>query len=317
MPNLQNKNLQPVERKAINFELKDIDKTSRTAVIAHAAYNNIDLTEDISRKGMFTKSWNESKSDINFYFNHNDEQAPGKVTDVYEDDNFAYTKAWLGTHTLGNDVLTMMDEGVIKKASFGYITDKSNVIKVKDKKVRELKEVRHLETSVLTKIPANPKAGVRQVTKSLYDLSEVKTLSASEQQILKQIVTGDQDILLQLVTLSGTLDVNSDLYMWITYVISRRADFMGDLRAQLRYNAGEIKELSTHLKTMEKFCRDTKASDQAIKTILEEIESTKQFISAYNTANTQEPAEPLLEPAASLEEMNDAFSIFKNSLIKN
>lgn len=155
-----------MERKSINFELKDLDKSKRTAIIAHAAYDNVDLTRDISRKGMFTKSWQENKADISFYLNHNDEQAPGKVIDVYEDDRFAYTKAWLGTHTLGTDVLTMMDEGVIKKASFGYITDKSNQITVKGQKIRELKEVRHLETSVLTKMPANLKAGVMSVTKA-------------------------------------------------------------------------------------------------------------------------------------------------------
>ncbi len=138
-----------MEKKSISFELKDLDREKRIAIIAHAAYDNIDYTNDISRKGMFTKSWNESKGDINFYLNHNDEQAPGKVEDVYEDDQFAYTKAWCGTHTLGNDVLTMMDEGVIKKASFGYSTIRSNNINVKGKKVRELKEVKHFETSVL------------------------------------------------------------------------------------------------------------------------------------------------------------------------
>lgn len=166
-----------MERKAINFELKDMDKGKRTAIIAHATYDNIDRVDDISRKGMFTKSWSESKDEISFYLNHDDELAPGKVTDVYEDNEHAYTKTWLGTHTLGNDVLIMMDEGVIKKASFGYHTIKSNPIDVKGRKVRELKEVTHLETSVLTKIPANPKAGVRSVTKSVFYSRELKDFS--------------------------------------------------------------------------------------------------------------------------------------------
>ncbi len=157
-----------------------MDKSKRTAIIAHAAYDNIDRTNDISRKGMFNKSWGESKDHINFYLNHNDEQAPGKVIDVYEDDAHAYTKVWLGTHTLGNDVLIMMDEEVIKKASFGYATKKSNPIKVKGMQVRELKEVAHFETSVLTKMPANLLAGVRQVTKSLYDNADTKIISSTE-----------------------------------------------------------------------------------------------------------------------------------------
>lgn len=218
-----------VERKSINFELKDLDPKSRTAIIAHAAYDNIDQTKDISRKGMFNKSWQESKADISFYLNHNDEQAPGKVIDVYEDKDFAYTKVWLGTHTLGNDVLTMMDEGIIKKASFGYITINSSPINIKGQRIRELKEVRHIETSVLTKMPANLKAGVMSVTKAF----------------------------------EGVTDA-------------------------------EIKELYQHLSTLERFCKNTKASDGCIISILEEVENTKEFISQYNTAFT------LKEPAASV-----------------
>lgn len=209
-----------------------MDKSKRTAIIAHAAYDNIDLTNDISRKGMFTKSWSESKGEISFYLNHDDELAPGKVVDVYEDDQHAYTKAWLGTHTLGNDVLLMMDEGVIKKASFGYYATKSNPLDVKGKKVRELKEVAHLETSVLTKMPANPKAGVRSVVKSFFD-------------------------------------------------------------------SRELKEFSDRLELLEKFCRNTTASDDCIKSMLLEIQSTKQLISQYNTVFTQ--ADNSLEPNASVE----------------
>jgi HK97 family phage prohead protease len=209
-----------VERKDIVFELKDIDKRKRTAIIAHAAYNNIDRVQDISRKGMFTKSWNENKNNIAFYLNHNDEQAPGRVEDVFEDDEFAYTKAWLGTHTLGNDTLIMMDEGIIKKASFGYITEKSNQITVKDKKVRELKEVWHIETSVLTKMPANDMAGVVSVVKSM------------EQK--------------------------------------------------------DAEQLGFHITVMEKFCRDTQASDECIKAIFSEIQKAKNILLKYNTANTSD-----------------------------
>ena len=218
-----------MERKSISLEVKDLDKSKRTAIIAHAAYDNIDFTQDISRKGMFNKSWSESKENINLYLNHNDEQSPGKVVDVYEDNQFAFTKAWFGTHTLGNDVLTMMDEGIIKKASFGYITKKSNIISKEGKKVRELKEVQHLETSVLTKMPANIKAGVMSVTKAFEGVTEA-----------------------------------------------------------------QIKEFYQHLSTLEKFCRNTKASDGCIKAMLEEVENTKQFISQYNTAFT------LNEPDASV-----------------
>jgi HK97 family phage prohead protease len=219
-----------IETKHIVFELKDMDKQKRTAVIAHAVYDNIDRGKDVSRKGMFNKSWQENKGDISFYLNHNDEQAPGKVVDVFEDTKNAYTKTWLGTHTLGNDTLIMMDEGIIKKASFGYITIQSSPLSVKGQMVRELKEVAHIETSVLTKMPMNPLAGVVSVTKM--------------------------------------------------------------------FDSNDIEDLAFHVKTMERFCRNTQASDTAIKSILSEIENIKAILLKYNTANTQKDDDPI-EPVAS------------------
>jgi HK97 family phage prohead protease len=219
-----------IETKDIVFELKDMDKQKRTAVIAHAVYDNIDRGKDVSRKGMFNKSWQENKGDISFYLNHNDEQAPGKVVDVFEDTKNAYTKTWLGTHTLGNDTLIMMDEGIIKKASFGYITIQSSPLSVKGQMVRELKEVAHIETSVLTKMPMNPLAGVVSVTKM--------------------------------------------------------------------FDSNDIEDLAFHVKTMERFCRNTQASDTAIKSILSEIENIKAILLKYNTANTQKDDDPI-EPVAS------------------
>jgi HK97 family phage prohead protease len=304
-----------MERKSINFELKDIDKSKRTAVIAHAVYNNIDRTDDISRKGMFTKSWNETKDEISFYFNHDDELAPGKVVDVYEDDSAAYTKAWLGTHTLGNDVLIMMDEGVIKKASFGYITEKSNFIDVKGKKIRELKEVKHIETSVLTKMPANPKAGVRQVIKAFMQTPEFKALSNDEQVMLKKMLACDQMCMEEMVKAMGQLDTKSDLYTGLSYMISQRASMMGDMMRQLKWNVEDANSIKSHIKTMENFCRNTNASDDAIKTILLEIEESKQLISGYNTVITQAGENPL-EPTASVEEKEllDVLTTFNKHL---
>jgi len=216
-----------VEYKSIGFELKDMSKDSRTAVIAHAVYNNIDRTGDISHKGMFSKSWQESREDIAFYKNHNPDLTPGKTVDFWEDEQKAYTKVYLGTHTLGEDTLKMMDEGIIRKASFGYIPEKKDFTEIKGRRIRNLREVKHIETSVLTVLQANPLAKVESVTKS--------------------------------------------------------------------FDPEAIAELKQSLSVMEKFCRNTTASDESIKGILLEIEQVKFIISQYDTANT-----PLItEPSAS------------------
>ena len=198
------------EYKCIPFEAKDVDHRKRTAVIMHAAYDNVDRTKDISRKGMFTKSWQENKDDIAFYLNHDPNQAPGKSLNFFEDDKGAYTEVFLGTHTLGEDTLKMMDEGIVKNASFGYIAIKTNII---EGAVRELKEVRHFETSVLTKLQANPMARVVNVQKS--------------------------------------------------------------------FEQEDLVELKEAVDEMEKFCRNTKASDNTVIYLLKQIEQAKTVLSKY------------------------------------
>lgn len=153
-----------MEVKSITFEIKDMSKDSRTAIIAHAVYNNIDRTGDISTKGMFSSSW-ERKDAIDFLFNHDTGQVGGNVTRTYEDEQKAYTEVKFGNWKLGDDMIAMIEAGVIKGASFGYETEKKEFIQKEGRKIRVLKQVKHLETSLLTKTPANPLAGVVSLTK--------------------------------------------------------------------------------------------------------------------------------------------------------
>ena len=213
-----------LEYKSTPLEVKDLDRSKRTAVIAFATYNNVDRGGDILRPGAFKKSWNENKSDIRFFLNHDPSQAPGKGLDFFDDGDHANVKAYLGTHTLGEDTLKMMDEGIITDASFGFNTIQSNNIDVKGKSVRELKEVRQREFSVLTDWGMNPASKVLRVTKSL----------------------------------------NGDAY----------------------------KAISDRLAKLEKFCRNTTASDECIKNILQEVKSLQSIVSQFDTADTHDANEP-------------------------
>jgi HK97 family phage prohead protease len=270
-----------MEQKSVILEFKDLDTSSRTAVIAHAHFSNIDRAGDISQKGMFDKSWKESKS-IDFLFNHIDGETVGNVTNVYEDEQKAYTEVTFGNWTLGNDVIAMAEAKVLKGASFGYETVKKEYKTVNGKKVRVLKEVKHFETSLLTKLPANPLTGIISMKKSL----EEKALSDAEKSTLLTIVRNDQSTLEGLIQLSGAAGITDDLYSWLCWNISRRADMMGDIRSQLRSAAYQAGELKSHIEIMEKFTRDTKASDECIKSVLSEIEETKSILSQYDTAYT-------------------------------
>jgi HK97 family phage prohead protease len=155
------------EFKAVEaLELTEMNRESRTAVIAHSVYDNIDRFKDIARRGMFTKSWKENKA-VDFLIDHQDGLKPGRVIGLFDDEKKAYTKVKFSDSTIGTDTMIQMDEGIITGASFGFYTVKANRIEVKGSKVRELKEVIHLETTVTRAItPVNPLAGVVKVNKA-------------------------------------------------------------------------------------------------------------------------------------------------------
>jgi HK97 family phage prohead protease len=272
------------EKKSISLEFKDLDTGKREAVIAHAVYDNIDRTGDISCKGMFTKSWAENKN-IDFLFNHVDGDVVGSVKGVFEDEKKAYTKVGFGNWTLGNDVLEMADAGVLKGASFKYETEQKEFVNIKGKKIRKLKEVKHYETSLLTLLPANPLAGIVSLTKSFTEL-ELKKLSAVEQSAIRKILMSDQDALRQLVELSLSLDSTSDMYIWINYNISRRAESIADLRREIKYNSDEINGMKSYVKLVDKFCRDANASDETIIKLSNDITEVKKIIEEFDTATT-------------------------------
>jgi hypothetical protein len=243
----ENKSSEVEFKSAGTLEIKDLNVNKRTAVIAHAVYDVVDRAfpvPDISRKGMFNKSWHESKSrgiedTLGFYINHDPLKQPGLVKDVWETENKAYTKVWFGTHTLGQDTMIMMDEGIIRDASFSFKAIRREIREIKGKKVRELKEVLHGETSVVIGIPpVNPLAGVVSVTKAMTPESIMV-------------------------------------------------------------------EFKNYVERMESFTRNSRASDDAIININNEIKTAKEFISSYDTANTREiPA-----PSASVRELSTALRL--------
>lgn len=229
-----------IEYKSIDLEMSDMDRERRTAIISHAAYDVIDRAGDVSRRGMFNKSWSETKTEnIRFDIDHDKKLQPGKVVRVFENEKKAFTQVKFGSHTLGTDTMLMMDEGIIRGASFEFVSipDKNKIIEFKGRRVRELKEVKHFATTVALSLPPiNPLAVVESVTK-----------------------------------------------------------------------AGEtgLPEVKAWIEKMERFCRNTSASDDCIKNILQEIEEFKSIISPHDTAYTQVAT----EPDASVKEFSNALHL--------
>lgn len=195
----------------------DVDLKRRQAVIAHATYKSLDQDGDRMNRGMFDKSWRENRKQIRFFVNHDRNQAPGKVMNVWDDEDHAYTQVEFGTHTLGEDSLKMVDEGIMVGASFGFMPVKQKEIKGKG---YDYFEAKHMETSILTHWGAHQDSGVVVVKKSF------------------------------------------------------------DPSATLAYIA-----------TAEKFCRNTTASDDAIKHIMKQLAQAKQLlIKETDTAISTDPS---------------------------
>lgn len=289
-----------LEHKALPLKVDDISKDSRTAVFAHATYDNVDRLGDICRPGMFTKSWSERKADVKLLIDHKKGLKPGKVVDLWETKAQAFTKAQFGHHTLGNDTLEMLDMGLIDSASFGFIATKANKIDIKGKKVRELKEVFHAESTLTNELdPVNPESRVILVNKAMDELElnlslELKALSSSEQTLLKQLLDGSHSNMETAVNFSKTIDPKSDLYTWISYYISRQADGIGSMRSQLQWGSKELKAMEARAEKLEDFVRNSNASDECIQNIIQEAKALSQLVSRFDTANTHDD-----EPGAS------------------
>lgn len=270
--------------KSIDLNVNDIDMKRRTAVIAHATYKTLDRDGDRSNQGMFNKSWREQKKMVRFFLNHDKTLAPGKALNFWDDPEHAFTQVEFGTHTLGEDTLKQLDEGIIIAASFGFLPMKTKDIKGKG---QDLLEVQHLETSVLTHWGAHDESGVVAVKKSAM---EIKQLTDTEQAVLQRLISNGVDSLEAAVKLAGSLNEDSDMYTQIYWMISRQADQIGDLKSQLRYGRKDTL-LIERIEKMESFIRNTKASDEAIFRVIKELGRAKQFLKQNtDTAISTEPS---------------------------
>lgn len=289
-----------LEYKSIPLQKKDFSSEKRTVIFAHATYDNIDRLGDISRAGMFDKSWAESKAGIYFLEDHSFGKKLGIVTDVWEDkaEGQAFTAGKFANTTRGNDMMEMVDLGMVKEASFGFKAIKSNNTIIKGKKVRELKEVYHGESTLANELtPVNPLSTVKLLQKAMgMQGVELKALSDNEQAFLTSVISRGISVMRDAINLADAIDPTSDLYNWIMYFISGQATWVGDARSNLRWGTKAMEpamiELKAFLPTAEKFVRDAKASDECIQQIDAELKAAQHIISLYDTVTTHQINEP-------------------------
>lgn len=290
-----------LEYKSTPLELKDISQEKRTVVFAHATYDNIDRVGDISRPGMFDKTWQEHKADIKFYENHVPTQPLGIVADVWEDKaaGQAMTMGKLAKTTRGNDMLEMLDMKIVDSASFGFKAIKAPTTTIKGRKVRELREVYHGESTLVNGLtPVNPLSGVKLVNKAMATIAglDMKALTDVEQAFLSKVISAGTGLIRQGLDLADSIDPQSDLYTWIMYFIQQNSSWIADARSNLRWGTkaveGAMLDMKAHAENMARFIRDAKASDECIQHIEAEHKAAQHIISLYDTVTTREIDEP-------------------------
>jgi len=134
-----------IERKTINFEVKEINEEEGTFTGYGSAFRKTpDSYGDIVDPGAFKKTIKEGKGRIVHLFNHNVMEPIGKPDELLEDETGLFVK---GRLSLGvqraREVLALMKDGVITTMSIGYETVKEQMIDG----ARHLKEIKLYDVS--------------------------------------------------------------------------------------------------------------------------------------------------------------------------
>ena len=164
--------------------------TDRTVKGYFASFGNIDSDNDMFIKGAFAKSIQERgvKSEGNRKIAHlafHDMNRPiGTIKTLEEDSKGLFFESVIGTHTDGEDMLKMYNEGIIREHSVGfqYMPDKME----EKTDFWELKEVKLWEGSAVT-FGANSET---PVIKSEADYQDSLNKIAEDRELLFKLLKG-------------------------------------------------------------------------------------------------------------------------------
>jgi HK97 family phage prohead protease len=163
-----------MEYKNYKIEFKDIDTKKGEILVKHATFNGIDRVDDTIEETAFSEQYKSvNPKDIGFYFNHYSDQIIGETKKVFTDKEAAYTLAQFGKDALGQALMEMSVNRALAGVSMGYIAERKEYTYKGSKRVRKLKKINHRETSLLTKTPADPKAGIVDVKSFVTDRAEL------------------------------------------------------------------------------------------------------------------------------------------------
>ncbi len=167
--------------KSIPTEFKaDLDK--RRIEGYASIFGNVDLGKDISHKGSFSKTIKERmpKGSIKFMRDHR--TLIGAPEHLEEDEKGLLTVNRVSKTQLGDETLEMVRDGTLTEMSYGYDIIKSDFSEVGGEEIRNLREQKLWETSVVTwgMNPDTSIIGVKEILKDAkIDSSNIDALKSA------------------------------------------------------------------------------------------------------------------------------------------
>jgi uncharacterized protein len=183
--------------KALDFEFKAT--TDKRIFEGYASTWDLDLGNDIIEKGAFQVSIKDRfpKGRIKVLWQHSD--PIGIPVHIEEDSKGLFVKAKISKTRLGDEVLELMNDGVIDQMSIGYDVLQDELSD--DGKTRHLKELKLYEFSPVT-FPMNEQTSITRVQKSRLEyeqkLTELTVLLKEGRKLNRKNVARISDAIKQL-----------------------------------------------------------------------------------------------------------------------
>lgn len=182
--------------------ISDVDTKKGIVSGYFSKFDNIDYGGDIIRRGSFSKTIQENgpqslRPRIKHLQNHDITQPLGLILSLQEDNYGLAYESKIGSHTLGQDFVKMVDSGLITEHSIGYKVIKGN--KMKDGGI-DITEIKLWEGSSLTAWGANPMTPITSM-KSLFDFDYLEKRQKAIEKFCKNSTASDETIELLLIEL--------------------------------------------------------------------------------------------------------------------
>jgi len=170
----------------LNFKTKDIDKKEGIVSFYFSDFSTVDNVGDRVDSKAFDKTLRFKKEQVHHLLNHDIFNIVGKVQELGTDSKGAYCVSKMSKTQLGQDTLTLYEEGVYNQHSFGYEVSNSH----KDGDIRILTEIKLYEVSTVPfgANPNTPTIDVKQLDKLLRNNDLSEQLLEKLDLVLKQLV---------------------------------------------------------------------------------------------------------------------------------